>query len=796
MAKKKGITKQQKAKRLTAYREKVRGQKITAGLQNAFITVGPRYVFFKSLEHRTGYYSQLWAIGQSYLEQARAALDISKLKENGNEYQLNRMNQYINFIRSMGTTESQNLEQFIQQLKAKLGPLQSEELNKLFADFENDPNNYQTILTLLNTLIKKNNWKQNKIENIYTESMKFIAEQTEKLDQQTKKKATEDKKTIQQLFYTNVHSYNIEIAKIINSVVQDNNFKITYATLLSNRINGTIEEFINDDKFLQMVEQQYLNNQKANPQQLATKIVSFITNTLSDFSYDMLQKNSKIALADYIKAQLTKKRGILNSLSEKFVNNINNQLEKRKATSIEQLVLTTGKGTTRFLQELHKDQRDKILDQYFPKNSENTKINDTRKYIEDTIAKLSKNSATTKEIYKSSLLLNKQIKDNLKEKLGEQIITEIEEKVITADQALIKINNASSALKAALSIQLSGSGVSEILGEKQFANLVGNALQSSQVYGNKIKLKNDLFATVNFNQASYSQNLQFNQYLKNITIDFQPSFVKEYVSLADGAEDVGAAMKAYTDQVQNLLKKIDYLEKNNTITHEERENYLKSLSDYLMVGISIKDYNYAGNLGFHGGTLGANLQSVVNNITQMYQLGGISNNDQEMLYFAIANCGPELIASDLKESIQVYLAGAAAIMMFDDGFTAAESFLSQMRQILGSDGFFKGLHLFRVNGKLVPSSIVYNTIANSLEQVMNNLNGELNSIMQSGGNSVHINNNINENRVSFDEYPDPQSRWDAMSQYANGVLSGSNISFTFLGGLLDILQQIPQAFNI
>ena len=156
-----------------------------------------------------------------------------------------------------------------------------------------------------------------------------------------------------------------------------------------------------------------------------------------------------------------------------------------------------------------------------------------------------------------------------------------------------------------------------------------------------------------------------------------------------------------------------------------------------------------------------------------------------------------MIASGLKESVQVYIAGAAAIMMFDEGFTAAEQFLDEMKGILGGNDAAGTLHLFRVNGKLVPSSIVYNTIANSLNSIINNISAEFNSVMQSGGNSVHINNTLSQSDIpSFSEEPDPQARWDSLSSQGDSVLSGSNISFTFLGGLLDILQQIPTAFNL
>ena len=44
--------------------------------------------------------------------------------------------------------------------------------------------------------------------------------------------------------------------------------------------------------------------------------------------------------------------------------------------------------------------------------------------------------------------------------------------------------------------------------------------------------------------------------------------------------------------------------------------------------------------------------------------------------------------------------------------------------------------------------------------------------------------------------PDPQSRWNAVSTMANNILGDSNISFTFLAGIIDILESIPKAFDI
>jgi len=57
------------------------------------------------------------------------------------------------------------------------------------------------------------------------------------------------------------------------------------------------------------------------------------------------------------------------------------------------------------------------------------------------------------------------------------------------------------------------------------------------------------------------------------------------------------------------------------------------------------------------------------------------------------------------------------MMMFDEGFTAATNFMDQMKQELGGFDSMATVHLFRVQGKLIPAAVVYGTIANKLATV-------------------------------------------------------------------------------
>jgi len=75
-------------------------------------------------------------------------------------------------------------------------------------------------------------------------------------------------------------------------------------------------------------------------------------------------------------------------------------------------------------------------------------------------------------------------------------------------------------------------------------------------------------------------------------------------------------------------------------------------------------------------------------------LGGISSIDKDLLLFALINCGPDGLAKGLKEDLATYLLGGAAMIMFDDGFTAANNFLNSIKQEFGFS--IPSLHLYRL----------------------------------------------------------------------------------------------------
>ena len=124
-------------------------------------------------------------------------------------------------------------------------------------------------------------------------------------------------------------------------------------------------------------------------------------------------------------------------------------------------------------------------------------------------------------------------------------------------------------------------------------------------------------------------------------------------------------------------------------------------------------------MGFHGGSLGGDgtPEAVLKNINKMYELGGITPLDLELLIFAVINCGEATVnGTSYHDHIANYILGGAALAMFDEGFTVTENYLEKIKSELKSD-FFSGpktLHLYYLNNLYVPESFILTTIYNNL----------------------------------------------------------------------------------
>ena len=94
----------------------------------------------------------------------------------------------------------------------------------------------------------------------------------------------------------------------------------------------------------------------------------------------------------------------------------------------------------------------------------------------------------------------------------------------------------------------------------------------------------------------------------------------------------------------------------------------------------------------------------------MYESGGITTMDVDTLELALLNCAPEAIGGPiLKKSLESYLLGGAALMVFDEGYGEAIPYLENMESEI-KKLMPKNLNLYFLNQAYVPASYIIETI--------------------------------------------------------------------------------------
>ena len=591
---------------------------------------------------------------------------------------------------------------------------------------------------------------------------------------------------------SNISRFNSEMSKIINKELdgQKADFGETYSNLVARRINSVIYNLSRDNDLMEFLEKQYPNMSLT---QLRDALITYIVDFIDDKGYTELNNTTTQSIIKEITDAIRTKMVNINNVTKSYLQTVMNDTTKKKEKiikSLEETALITGKGTARMFQELKDYEQQEFLsvDKGYGKWLGQKGIDALNDFITN------KNSKTSKELENASRIINKAIKDRAVEEIGKEVLTMTAAQIREKAGYMFKDRKLKGGLKNYLNIQISGPSVAEIEANKEFLLSVAEVVFRG---GNKIKLKNDLIAYISFNEEGFKAAMKAQQNGFDILINLPEDFMKKYNEKSGGSTDVKLAKEAYIEAIKEQIDTIELAYQKKIISMEEREQLLNSLQNDFLSGITIKDYQYAsGKFGFHGGSLGGNIESIMNNISEMYELGGISKADSEILAFAAANCGEQLMGSFLKQPLQTYILGAAAIMMFDEGFTASETFLKQMKKSLGITGP-KGLHLFRLQTGYLTASFVYRTIHNNLMMAYNDIQDELPDAMSKASNKVVINNNISAKNIPhFSIVPFPQDRWDAVSALAYDSNKVINVNFIFMANLLDVFEAIGNAFNI
>ena len=289
---------------------------------------------------------------------------------------------------------------------------------------------------------------------------------------------------------------------------------------------------------------------------------------------------------------------------------------------------------------------------------------------------------------------------------------------------------------------------------------------------------------------------EHNSYAKNAEIFFEYAKKQEeamsnanetFTKVTDMWHDYEAAQLAAGADAEQLAK--------------ERTALLNSLQDTFFISSTMKTYNqYQNNLGFIGGSLGANIQEQVDNMCELFDKAGVpmQPGDRDWLISAIINCSPNSIVGERnKNVIENYLGAMAAFALFDEG--SAE--LQIIKELDNPDSLIINsspniLHLYVVNGMYIPGSYVLEQTCKQLQQCVNLCNMAI-GLQNNGGASVKIYNPMTETGI-----PNRGKKLNLnhLNRDPWGVIgaraaSSVKIKVMFLGGLLDILNKLNSALD-
>ena len=209
---------------------------------------------------------------------------------------------------------------------------------------------------------------------------------------------------------------------------------------------------------------------------------------------------------------------------------------------------------------------------------------------------------------------------------------------------------------------------------------------NSTTGGKIVKYKIDSQVTIGYMGGSGNFETIDDATMENIVNNtlggYFKNFLKEYSRTAKQSTSVEKAKKAYTEELKKMYSKIEDIIKDGNLPDKSRQEIYQAFYNTFSVSFSVKDYQlYNNELGVHGGNLGPGSlpEGVINNITELYRLGGISPVDAEKVLIATINSGSDMIGSDIKQHIETYLLGGAALMMFDDNFANTKKFLEETK---------------------------------------------------------------------------------------------------------------------
>lgn len=783
--------------------------------------LGQRYIYFKTLNPNNPVFKEIYqdAINRLSNVQGMIGGNLNNEQQQSNNEEQFRFNleSYLSMLQSMSMQLQRNERAFIssqEDLLRKAGI--SEETISTFQKLgsgEITEKEYQSIINLINiiryggdiktlkTIIKE---QKNNIDHIEANIKKMESEQGGTTNK------TVELQELQKKYVENYGRYKRDFAsKLMRAVREQGKFHM--ATLMdryTNKLNSILNAIGNNEEFIQLIHD-VIKDQPEDKRIVITEhnIFNHIFNMAVEEA-DKEENKSKQGRTIAKKIMSNVSSDLTNgSVSEEIKSEYTNVIKgNKRQISIEEIAVTNKGKLSDALREA--SNAIEIIKKFSKGDDRKNNLENWQAYKnalehgDEEAQKIA--SRKFNKRFKASVLNSKTAKQ-MQKALG--TLSTKEQRIIinqladNLDLAFAKpAPRIDYSLNGLCSLTISKSSLAEIMATKhnEIVQIITN-----QLPGASINLKNDVFYTfkVNNSFAETIAQARMNQVVTDVTAQIDNiidnafgSFMQRYHDMTGGETDVEAANIAYIDSMKKMVKQIKDLMHSLEMTNKEQEEAWEKLSNTFISSISVKEYTlYNNDLGYHGGSLGSGgtPEGVVKNINRMYELGGITPIEAEAILFAILNCAPSAIGSGLKENLEAYLLGGAALMMFDEGFTASTKYLEKMKQEIGINSLPTNLNLYFLNGIYIPASYVIYNIYNNLSLFYGRLTKDMEDIKQR--NRVVITNNASLQTIAKS---DKLTLAERFQETAAAAMNQITIQFLFMAGMLDILNNLGNAFQI
>lgn len=754
------------------------------------VNPGERYIYFNSLNtYEPKYdpdkkYSKLY---KKTYDKAYAAIHsgVNNLFNDSEDASGNKVLNEMQNVIDMLTKTMQNEAEAEQQLAQRLASLQNNnKINLTEAGVDKNGNiiNYNAFITLINdlkqgraTFLKILKEEVGRIENLNKQKNDFVA-------------AHKNQEKILRMLNRNYshkngpreyQKYLDERSKVIDSLELNGN-------LITKQIHDSIMYVLNQnlkqDDLQEIVEKVYLNNNNRLPSndEIKSIILGAIAQKVID---DYSQKKNNRKISDYVQEQAVtmafdNSSNLMTQESSKLIEQLRqNNLEMIKhGTGIYDAIVNMPKHDQDSLYELlGLNQQDSIWKTGISGKQIRVKgtVQKHLQQLNDEINELQQNDGNSAAIANRkgqySKLIQKAINNALSNATSKDILTTQIRKIFE-NNINFKLNTSDSAELVA--------GM-RIYGQISPTN---RTYVKADIGGRKHSNKNDITLGYIIDDPSSVENI--------ILQSVKELFIKDYDNARAKLEDV-KELNPYelTSSMYNVRAELlAYQQTMDTVINNLKQQYDNDkeitdvLSNLVQEGISVKYYDFYDNdIGFHGGSLGGNgrVDKVIDNIVTMYEIGGISNIDRDALIWAVLNCSSHTVGADLKEPIQYFLLGGAALAMFDRGFSNMQEFRNYMDKNFNG-GKIKESHFYQLNGVYFPASFILKLIIDKLNKVVQDISSQITD--HKAGGYVEIYNPINIGDIDSREY-NGEKRWNDVK---NTAYNAVNIRYMFMAGILDI----------